>query len=197
MTINYDSIAKHCNLWRNYNDIEFSWGSVLGIIDFYAQNQVMFSKINGKYSLKPIEILKKSGGNSFRRHSGPGQWFDPDMIIVGNNGLSIEQQEAQFAIWAMLSAPLLMSNDLRTVSQESKAILKNRHVIAIDQDQYGLFGQRVFKKNAFEIWLKPCDPQNISGINHWSYAIVYFNRATLGIPKIVSFFSILDKLRIS
>lgn len=108
------------------------------------------------------------------------------MIIVGNNGLSIEQQQAQFALWSMWSAPLLMSNDLRIISKEAKKILTNRHVIAIDQDAYGLFGQRVYKKSDMEVWLKPCDPREINENEHWSYAIVYFNRATLGIPRIVS-----------
>lgn len=162
MTVNYELIAKHCNLWRNFDDIEFSWQSVLTIVDYYAANQETFAKVQG-----------------------PGQWFDPDMVIVGNNGLSLEQMRAQMALWAIFSAPLLMSNDLRRIGPQAKAILTNRHLIAVDQDDYGLFGQRVYSKGNFEIWLKPCDPLTVRGVPHWSYAIVYLNRNTLGKPRLV------------
>lgn len=56
----YASIAQHCNMWRNFDDIEDSWQSVLKIIDFYATNQEIFAK-----------------------YHGPGSWFDPDMLIIG------------------------------------------------------------------------------------------------------------------
>lgn len=54
------SISKHCNLWRNYNDIMDSWSSILSIIDFYVEFQ-----------------------DENARFHGPGHWFDPDMILVG------------------------------------------------------------------------------------------------------------------
>lgn len=161
--LDFNKIASACNVWRNYDDIVFSWASVLSIIDFFAKYQDLYVEIHG-----------------------PGQWFDPDMIIVGNNGLSYEQMKAQMAIWAIWSAPLFMSNDLRTITREEKQILTNKHVIQIDQDDEGIFGRRVIKERNFEVWLKPLSPVTIRDVDHWQYAVVYFNRATLGTATYVS-----------
>lgn len=131
----YASIAKSCNLWRNYNDIELSFESVLSIIEFFAQNQA-----------------------DFVRYQSPGAWFDPDMIIVGNEELTLGQARVQMAIWSILSAPLLMSNDLRTIKPEFKQLLLNRKVIAVDQDPMGIMGERVFNASDLQIWVKPIEP---------------------------------------
>lgn len=66
-------------------------------------------------------------------------------LIVGNFGLSYEQSKTQFALWAILAAPLLMSVDLRTIRPEYKAILQNRKIIAVDQDPLGIQGRRIYK----------------------------------------------------
>lgn len=96
-------LKKHCNLWRNYDDIDDSWESVRHITKYFAGNQ-----------------------SSMQPHAGPGHWNDPDMLIIGNFGLSIEQSKAQMAIWAILAAPLIMSNDLDNIRPEFKEILTNR-----------------------------------------------------------------------
>ncbi|KAI1302358.1 Alpha-N-acetylgalactosaminidase [Halotydeus destructor] len=153
--VDYESIERTCNLWRNFDDIEDSWQSVLSIIDFYAKNQDLFSAING-----------------------PGGWFDPDMLIIGNFGLSLEQSRAQMAFWSLWSAPLLMSNDLRSISTDHRAILLNSHLIAVDQDELGVMGRKVYDQGGIEIWAKAMTPV-INGKYH-SFAVVYFNRRTLG-----------------
>lgn len=155
MDPDYQAIANHCNLWRNFNDIEDSWKSVLSIVDFYASQQ-----------------------DKLIAAAGPGHWNDPDMIIVGNFGLSFEEARAQFALWAIMASPLLMSNDLRTLKPEFKEILLNKDVIAVNQDPLGLMGRRIYNNSNIEIWLKPITPVNTSG--HHSYALVFFNRRTLG-----------------
>ena len=66
-------------------------------------------------------------------------------LIIGNFGLSYEQSKSQMAIWAIFAAPLLMSNDLRSISAEHKAILLNREVIAVNQDPLGIQGRRIYK----------------------------------------------------
>lgn len=66
-------------------------------------------------------------------------------LIIGNFGLSYEQSKTQFAIWAILAAPLLMSVDLRTIRPEYKAILQNRKIIDVDQDPLGIQGRRIYK----------------------------------------------------
>ena len=62
------SIAEHCNLWRNFDDISDSWESVLRIMDYYGEDKDGFGAV-----------------------AGPGRWNDPDMLIVGNYGLSLDQ----------------------------------------------------------------------------------------------------------
>lgn len=59
-------------------------------------------------------------------HAGPGHWNDPDMLLIGNFGLSIEQSKTQMAIWAILAAPLIMSNDLKNLRPEFEEILLNK-----------------------------------------------------------------------
>jgi len=98
------------------------------IIDYYGNNQDV---------IVPI--------------AGPGHWNDPDMLIIGNFGLSYEQSKTQMAIWAILAAPLLMSVDLRTIRPEYKAILQNKKIIAVDQDQLGIQGRRIYKVSYIKI----------------------------------------------
>jgi len=75
------------------------------------------------------------------KYAGPGHFNDPDMLIIGNFGLSYEQSRTQMALWAILAAPLIMSNDLRSIKPEMKAILLNKNVIAINQDPLGMQGR--------------------------------------------------------
>ena len=65
------------------------------------------------------------------------------MIVVGDFSLSYEQSKTQMSMWAMLSAPLMMSNDLRHLQPDFKAILLNKDVIAVDQDKHGIMARRV------------------------------------------------------
>lgn len=129
----YDSIARTCNLWRNHIDIQDSWESVVGTIRFYGRNE----------------------GN-FAREAGPGGWNDPDMLVIGNFGLSYEQSKVQMAMWAMMASPLIMSTDLRNISPEMKAILQNKNLIAINQDPFGLQGTMKGTINGtnIDIWLR-------------------------------------------
>ncbi|XP_015751375.1 PREDICTED: alpha-N-acetylgalactosaminidase-like [Acropora digitifera] len=130
----YKKIAKHCNLWRNYGDIQDSFNSVMNIFTWYGDNQAELIPVAGK-----------------------GHWNDPDMLIIGNFGLSYEQAKLQFALWAIMASPLLMSNDLRNIDSRSKEILLNREIIAVNQDSLGKQGQRVKKSatSATEIWFRP------------------------------------------
>jgi len=161
--LNLSEVASISNVFRYYNDINFSFDSVLSTMDFFAKNQDVYANIQG-----------------------PGKWFDPDMILVGNNGLSFEQMKVQMAIWSLWSAPLLMSNDLHKVSDKEKNLLKNRHLLAINQDKEGILGKRVVKDGDFEVWLKPLKPVSIDNVQHRQFAVVYLNRATLGPAKYFS-----------
>lgn len=160
MTPNYTAISQHCNLWRNFNDIDDSWASVQTILDYYGNNQ---------------EVLVP--------HAGPGHWNDPDMLIIGNFGLSYEQSKVQMALWAILAAPLLMSVDLRTIKKDYRDILQNHLIIQVSQDHLGIQGKRLYKEQGIEIWARPVSPTTQ---NYYSYAIAFLNRRTDGTPSEVA-----------
>uniref|UniRef100_A0A0M3IVD0 Alpha-galactosidase n=1 Tax=Ascaris lumbricoides TaxID=6252 RepID=A0A0M3IVD0_ASCLU len=127
--VDYDVIGRYCNLWRNFDDIRRSWSSIKSIIDYYDHHQD-----------KHIPA------------QGPGKWHDPDMIIVGNTEISVDQSKVQMSIWSIWSAPLIMSNDLRLIAPAYRNILLNRHVIAVDQDPLGIMGRLV--ANVFHFFEK-------------------------------------------
>ncbi|XP_039294947.1 alpha-N-acetylgalactosaminidase isoform X2 [Nilaparvata lugens] len=153
---NYTAIAEHCNLWRNYGDIQDSYYSLVNIMDHFGDNQHIYIP-----------------------SAGPGHWNDPDMLIIGNFALSYEQSKLQMAIWAILAAPLIMSNNLEYLAPDMKAVLQNRDVIAVNQDELGIQGRRLFRKQNIQIWSRPVMPMNQ---NYYSYAIAFVSRRSDGIP---------------
>ncbi|XP_039295186.1 alpha-N-acetylgalactosaminidase [Nilaparvata lugens] len=157
---NFTKIIENCNLWRNFDDIQDSWASLESIIDYYGNNQ-----------------------DNIIPNAGPGHWNDPDMLIIGNFGLSYEQSKVQMAMWAILAAPLLMSVDLRSIRPEYKAILQNKKIIAVDQDPLGIQGRRIYKHKGIEIWARPITPISHS---YFSYAVAFLNRRTDGTPSDVA-----------
>src|SRR6202020_20925 len=87
-------------------------------------------------------------------YAGPGHWNDPDMLEVGNGGMTDTEYRAHFSLWAILAAPLIAGNDLRNMRPEIHDILTNKEVIAVDQDPLGHEGERVWKNGDFEVWAK-------------------------------------------
>ena len=128
------------HLWRTTGDIHPCWDCE---IDH-----------GGWSSWGVLRILDKQKG--LRAHAGPGHWNDPDMLEVGN-GMTLSEDRAHFALWAMLAAPLLAGNDLREMSDDTRRILTNREVIAIDQDPLGIQGFRWRAEGDVEIWARPLD----------------------------------------
>jgi len=100
--------------------------------------------------------------------AGPGHWNDPDMLEIGNGGMTTDEYRTHMTLWAMLSAPLIAGNDLTTMSQETLDILTNKEIIAIDQDALGIQGDRVSAEGPIEIWSKP--------LNNRAKAVALFNR---------------------
>lgn len=113
------------------------------------------------------------------QHAGPGHWNDPDTLLLGNYGLSYEQSKHQLAVWAILAAPFLISNDLRKISPEIKELLLNREIIAINQDPLGIQGRLLNKGYNMEMWVRPVSP--IVRGQH-SYAVAFASRRTDGHP---------------
>ena len=103
------------------------------------------------------------------RYAGPGHWNDPDMLEVGNGGMSAVEYQTHISLWALVAAPLLAGNDLSTMTPETISLLTNREVIAIDQDSAGNQGARVWAKGANEVWAKK--------LADGSQAVGFFNRS--------------------
>lgn len=89
-----------------------------------------------------------------RRFAGKGHWNDPDMLEVGN-GMTVNEDRAHFTMWCMLSAPLILGNDIRNMSQETKEIVLNGEMIAINQDELGVQGLHYCDEQGLEFWFKP------------------------------------------
>ncbi len=115
------------NLWRTTGDINDTWDrmSVIG-----------FSQ------------------NGLEKFAGPGHWNDPDMLEVGNGGMTPDEYRVHMALWALLAAPLLAGNDLRSMTPETREMLTNSEVIAVDQDAKGVQGHRLWDEGPLEIWAK-------------------------------------------
>jgi alpha-galactosidase len=129
------------NLWRTTGDINDHWEGKKKWPD------------GGCCSLGMLDILDLQVGlDSF---AGPGHWNDPDMLEVGNGGMTATEYRAHFSLWCILNAPLIAGNDLRSMSPEIKEILTNREVIAVNQDPLGREAKRVWKDGELEVWAKP------------------------------------------
>lgn len=115
-----------------------------------------------------MQILDMQEG--LRKYAGPGHWNDPDMLEVGN-GQTINQDRAHFTMWCMLAAPLILGNDVRNMSAETKKILMNKDVIAVDQDALGVQGLKVATQDSVEVWFKP-----LAG-GDWAFCLL--NRSTV------------------
>jgi alpha-galactosidase len=103
------------------------------------------------------------------KFAGPGHWNDPDMLEVGNGHMTRDEYRTQMSLWAILAAPLIAGNDLTKMTPETKSILMNSEVIAIDQDQLGMQGDRISTEGPKEIWAR-----KLSGR---SMAVGLFNRS--------------------
>src|SRR5512133_155985 len=142
------------NLWRTTGDIQDRWGGKQKWPD------------GSCCALGMTDIVDLQVG--LESFAGPGHWNDPDMLEVGNGGMTTTEYRSHFSLWAMLAAPLMAGNDLGKMSPEIKEILTNKEVIAIDQDPLGMAGRRVIKDGDLEVWSRP--------LKDGSRAVILFNR---------------------
>jgi alpha-galactosidase len=92
--------------------------------------------------------------NGIGQYAGPDHWNDPDMLEVGNKGLTLAESRAHFSLWCIIAAPLIAGNDVRHMSKEAHDILTDKEVIAIDQDALGKEGWRFLAETGREIWVR-------------------------------------------
>ncbi len=138
------------NLWRTTGDISDRWESM---------DQIGFSQLK------------------IASYAKPGHWNDPDMLEIGNGGMTADEYRTHMSLWSLLAAPLIAGNDLRSMTDETKSILMNRDVIAIDQDRDYKPVVSVSSNNGLEVLMRP--------LSDGSVVVGLFNRT--GAPAAMSF----------
>uniref|UniRef100_A0A0D6R4B4 Alpha-galactosidase n=1 Tax=Araucaria cunninghamii TaxID=56994 RepID=A0A0D6R4B4_ARACU len=134
------------NSWRTTDDINDSWESMTTIAD-----------LNDKWAA----------------YAGPGGWNDPDMLEVGNGGMTYQEYRSHFSIWALMKAPLLIGCDVRNMTKETFEILSNEEVIAVNQDSLGVQGRKVSANGTDgcqQVWSGP--------LSEGRLAVVFWNRCS-------------------
>ncbi|KAL8157746.1 hypothetical protein AgCh_002449 [Apium graveolens] len=130
------------NSWRTTDDIARNWDSMVSRAD---QNEV------------------------YAEYARPGGWNDPDMLEIGNGGMTHDENIVHFSIWAISKAPLLIGCDVRNMTKETFEIISNKEVIAVNQDPLGIQAKKVRMEGSYEVWAGP-----LSG---YRVAIVLLNRS--------------------
>lgn len=153
ITSDFEKVASVCNYFRDYNDVGDSWDSISSIINYWADDKLAFSKV-----------------------AGPGSWNDPDMLVLGDFGLSYEQERTQMAFWAIFAAPLFVSADIRNLRETSRALLLNRNVIAINQDPLGVQAVRILTQPL------PVFRKQLAASDTYAF-VVYFSYVDNGTPQ--------------
>jgi len=115
------------NLWRTTGDIRDEWESMIANVEKQAPTAPW---------------------------AGPGHWNDPDMLEIGNGHMTADEYRTHMSLWALVAAPLLAGNDVRTMTETTKSILMNKEVVAIDQDPLGKQASPA-RNGDLEVWVKP------------------------------------------
>lgn len=131
------------NSWRTTGDIADNWNSMTSRADE-----------NDKWA----------------SYAGPGGWNDPDMLEVGNGGMTVGEYRSHFSIWALAKAPLLIGCDIRAINNVTLGLLGNKEVIAVNQDKLGIQGKKVKKDGDLEVWAGPHSKNRV--------AVVLWNRGS-------------------
>jgi alpha-galactosidase len=155
-------------LWRTTTDITDTWDvdnhSVISLINKNGGDTARygtFSEANPRSAAYPAPGLAQ--------YAGPGHWNDPDMLEVGNGGMTDAEYRSHFSMWAIMAAPLIAGNDIANMTQATKDILLNAEIIAVDQDPLGIQGRPISESTTLEVWSK-----RLAGER--SHAVVLFNR---------------------
>ncbi|GAB2275346.1 Alpha-galactosidase 1 [Dionaea muscipula] len=116
------------NSWRTTGDIADNWESMVSRAD-----------LNERYA----DLAR------------PGGWNDPDMLEVGNGGMTKNEYIVHFSLWAISKAPLLIGCDMSSITADTMEILSNSEVIAVNQDPLGVQAKKVRWEGDAEIWAGP------------------------------------------
>ncbi|HLP15593.1 MAG TPA: glycoside hydrolase family 27 protein [Bacteroidota bacterium] len=149
--------------WEWGKDVGHLWRTTGDIANLF-DGEVKHDTWSSWGVMKIVEMRK-----DIRKYAGPGHWNDPDMLEVGN-GMPVNEDRAHFSLWCMMAAPLIAGNDIRSMSAETRDILTNAEVIAIDQDSLGIQGFMSERRDSIECWVKPLDGAD--------WAVCFLNRST-------------------
>jgi alpha-galactosidase len=145
--------------WEWAQDIGHLWRTTGDITNCYDCQET--------YSLGWKFILKSQIG--LEKYAGPDHWNDPDMLEVGNKGLTLAESRAHFSLWCIIAAPLMAGNDVRHMSNDVCDILTNKEVIAVDQDPLGKQGYQYMDHPGKQIWVKE--------LSNGCWAVCFFNNS--------------------
>eukprot|EP00038_Savillea_parva_P012280 m.203539 g.203539 ORF g.203539 m.203539 type:complete len:494 (-) comp22148_c0_seq1:61-1542(-) len=160
--VQYRLMAKYCNMWRNYHDIQDNADSLWDIANYWA---TLYDSRSHIQAGAPMDQFLDAG---------PGHFNDPDQLLIGQtpcpgsctaptcprgmhcNNISVAEERTQMALWAVIAAPMLMSNDLRAIPKHSLDLLLNKEIIRVSQDALGRQGRRVAVSAAgsAEVWAR-------------------------------------------
>ena len=129
------------NSWRTTGDIQANWKSMSGI--GFSQDRLA-------------------------KYAGPGHWNDPDMLEIGNKGLTPDECYTHMTLWCMLQSPLLIGCDMSQMDPLTVSMFSNDEVLAVNQDALGEQGHRLKAEGTAEVWVKP--------LADGSLAVALFNR---------------------
>lgn len=151
-------------LWRTTADIRDKWHSGVKIkkaSDLHAMGASILDILNLNAKLS--------------NYAAPNAWNDPDMLIVGlygkadapsselgGNGCTDTEYQTQMSLWCMMAAPLMISCDIRKMNANTRHILTNKDIIAIDQDPLGKQAQRVQNDSIWQLFVKPLSNGDIA-----------------------------------
>jgi alpha-galactosidase len=128
-------IGDLADLWRTTGDVQANWASIMSNLD---------------------------RNNANAAASRPGKYNDPDMLVLGQPGVSLTEAQTQFAAWALVTAPLLLSLDIRQdLAAGVLEIATNAEVLAVSQDAAQVQGVRVSAAAPYgqECWARPLAPR--------------------------------------
>ncbi|MFD9124994.1 glycoside hydrolase family 27 protein, partial [Kitasatospora sp. NPDC059571] len=161
-SINPNSLHAITGSSYNWGEVADLWRTTEDLLDIWQ---------NGNTNSYPMGVGNVLDVDApLAAQSGPGHWNDPDMLVVGRPGLSLTESRSHFALWSLLSAPLIAGNDIRTMSGDVSAILRNPRLLAVNQDALGAGGRRVRDDGDTEVFAKP--------LSDGSVAVGLFNRGS-------------------
>lgn len=139
--------------WLWARGIAHLWRTTPDISDTFSTDY-----LNGAWDM--LRIFRKNV--KLDKFAGPGGWNDPDMLEVGNGGMSTTQYRSHFTLWCMMAAPLIIGTDIRSMSEETRLILSNRDLIGIDQDPLGIQAHLYLESQGVYVLVKPLVDESVA-----------------------------------